>query len=89
MPFENDGEPGLTAALPPLGSGATATGIAPNAAVTDPDPIAGLGFGLPLAQCYARYFGGSIRLSSMPGHGTDALLRLNTSGEVVEQVALL
>ena len=81
----DDHVPDASAVLGGFGAG----GIAPNAAVTDPDPIAGLGFGLPLAQCYARYFGGSIRLSSMPGHGTDALLRLNTSGEVVEQVALL
>jgi hypothetical protein len=42
-----------------------------------------------LAQCYARYFGGSIKLVSLPGHGTDAYLRLNTTGLVVEQVALL
>jgi [3-methyl-2-oxobutanoate dehydrogenase (acetyl-transferring)] kinase len=68
-----------------LGAG----GLFPSAPLTEPDPIAGLGFGLPLAQCYARYFGGSIKLVSLPGHGTDAYLRLNTTGLVVEQVALL
>ena len=64
-------------------------GLSPNCVVATADPTAGLGFGLPLAQCYARYFGGGIRLVSLPGHGTDAYLRLNTSGAVVEQVALL
>jgi signal transduction histidine kinase len=68
-----------------LGAG----GLSPSAPLTVSDPIAGLGFGLPLAQCYARYFGGSIKLVSLPGHGTDAYLRLNTTGLVVEQVALL
>jgi signal transduction histidine kinase len=72
-------------ALGNLGAG----GLSPHTVVATADPIAGLGFGLPLAQCYARYFGGGIRLVSLPGHGTDAYLRLNTSGAVIEQVALL
>jgi hypothetical protein len=79
------GDDAAAGGLGTLGAG----GLSPSAAVTESDPIAGLGFGLPLAQCYARYFGGSIRLVSLPGHGTDAYLRLNTTGLVVEQVALL
>lgn len=39
-------------------------------------PIAGLGFGLPLARMYARYFGGSLTLVSMWGFGCDVFLKL-------------
>ncbi|KAI9490002.1 kinase isozyme 4 [Zychaea mexicana] len=39
-------------------------------------PLAGLGFGLPLARMYARYFGGSFTLVSMNGYGCDVFLKL-------------
>ncbi|GAA5805546.1 hypothetical protein HPULCUR_011065 [Helicostylum pulchrum] len=39
-------------------------------------PLAGLGFGLPLARMYARYFGGSLTLVSMWGFGCDVFLKL-------------
>ncbi|OAD67834.1 hypothetical protein PHYBLDRAFT_90618, partial [Phycomyces blakesleeanus NRRL 1555(-)] len=39
-------------------------------------PLAGLGFGLPLARMYARYFGGSLTLVSMNGYGCDVFLKL-------------
>ncbi|KAF7723841.1 hypothetical protein EC973_001566 [Apophysomyces ossiformis] len=39
-------------------------------------PLAGLGFGLPLARMYARYFGGSLTLVSMNGYGCDIFLKL-------------
>lgn len=35
-------------------------------------PMAGLGFGLPMAKQYAEYFGGSFHLESVFGHGCDA-----------------
>ncbi|KAI8092791.1 mitochondrial pyruvate dehydrogenase kinase [Halteromyces radiatus] len=39
-------------------------------------PLAGLGYGLPLARMYARYFGGSLTLVSMNGYGCDVFLKL-------------
>ncbi|KAI9225062.1 branched-chain alpha-ketoacid dehydrogenase [Blastocladiella britannica] len=39
-------------------------------------PIAGLGYGLGTARVYARYFGGSLRMVSLYGHGCDVYLRL-------------
>jgi signal transduction histidine kinase len=38
--------------------------------------IAGLGYGLPLSRAYAEYFGGSIKLESLWGWGTDVYLTL-------------
>ncbi|KXZ53307.1 hypothetical protein GPECTOR_7g1201 [Gonium pectorale] len=38
--------------------------------------MAGLGFGLPLSRVYARYFGGDLKLQSVPGYGVDAYLQL-------------
>ncbi|KAF8320134.1 alpha-ketoacid dehydrogenase kinase [Clavulina sp. PMI_390] len=38
--------------------------------------IAGFGYGLPLARLYATYFGGSLELMSLHGHGTDTFIRL-------------
>ncbi|KAI8342385.1 P-loop containing nucleoside triphosphate hydrolase protein [Chlamydoabsidia padenii] len=39
-------------------------------------PLAGLGYGLPLARLYARYFGGSLTMVSMKGYGCDVFLKL-------------
>jgi signal transduction histidine kinase len=39
-------------------------------------PMAGLGFGLGLSRVYARYFGGSLELTSISGHGVDLFLHL-------------
>lgn len=50
----------------------------------EPDPIAGLGFGLPLARCYAEYLGGSLRALSMPGLGFDMVLQLHRGEGCVE-----
>ncbi|KAG6910899.1 hypothetical protein DXG01_006582 [Tephrocybe rancida] len=43
--------------------------------------IAGLGYGLPMSQLYARYFGGSLDLMSLEGWGTDVFLKLRCLDE--------
>jgi len=43
-------------------------------------PLAGLGYGLPIARAYARYFGGDLSLMSMEGYGTDSFLHLSRLG---------
>jgi pyruvate dehydrogenase kinase 2/3/4 len=66
-----------------VGAAATAGGTT----VTDHGdqaPIAGLGYGLPIARSYARYFGGDLDLISMEGYGTDAYVHLRRLGDVEE-----
>ena len=48
---------------------------------TNASPLAGYGFGLPLARLHARHFGGDLMMISMPGYGTDTFLSLDTTGE--------
>lgn len=43
-------------------------------------PMAGLGFGLPMARIYARSFGGHLDLISLPAHGCDVFLSLPDIG---------
>lgn len=40
-------------------------------------PLAGLGYGLPIARNYARYFGGDLSIMSMEGYGTDSFIYLS------------
>jgi len=40
------------------------------------NPLAGLGYGLPISRGYVRYFGGELTLMSMEGYGTDAFVHL-------------
>ncbi|KAG2179603.1 hypothetical protein INT44_006451 [Umbelopsis vinacea] len=51
-------------------------------------PIAGLGFGLPLARMYARYFGGSMTLLSLNGYGCDVFLKLKHIDESLGQLEI-
>jgi pyruvate dehydrogenase kinase 2/3/4 len=39
-------------------------------------PLSGLGYGLPIARLYARYFGGDVQLMSIEGLGSDAFVFL-------------
>jgi pyruvate dehydrogenase kinase 2/3/4 len=39
-------------------------------------PLAGLGYGLPIAKNYARFFGGDLNMMSMEGYGTDSFIHL-------------
>lgn len=41
------------------------------------NPLAGLGYGLPISRGYARYFRGDLQLMSMHGYGTDTFLHLH------------
>eukprot|EP01041_Mallomonas_annulata_P011562 gene11562-24175_t len=44
-------------------------------------PLAGLGYGLPIARNYARYFGGDLVIMSMEGYGTDSFIYLPRLGQ--------
>ena len=44
-------------------------------------PLAGLGYGLPIARSYARYFGGDLVVMSMEGYGTDGFVYLPRLGQ--------
>ena len=39
-------------------------------------PLAGLGYGLPISRNYARYFNGDLTIMSMEGYGTDSFIYL-------------
>ena len=43
-------------------------------------PLAGLGYGLPIARNYARCFEGDMTLMSMEGYGTDSFIYLPRLG---------
>lgn len=42
-------------------------------------PIAGLGFGLPIARLYAKYFQGNLTLASVENLGTSAYISLKVN----------
>ena len=44
--------------------------------------LAGLGYGLPLGRAYAEHFGGSIKVQSLWGWGTDVYLKLRGLGKI-------
>ncbi|CAM2704656.1 unnamed protein product [Rotaria socialis] len=44
-------------------------------------PIAGLGYGLPIARLYARYFQGNLSIASIENHGTSAYVLLQATAE--------
>nr|XP_032833656.1 pyruvate dehydrogenase (acetyl-transferring) kinase isozyme 3, mitochondrial-like isoform X3 [Petromyzon marinus] len=59
----------------------------PHTDVSRAPPLAGFGFGLPISRLYAQYFNGDLKLYSMEGQGTDALIYLKAlSSESVEKL---
>lgn len=49
-------------------------------------PMAGLGYGLPLARLYARYLCGHLRLVSTDGQGTDAYVYLKACADQAKEL---
>ncbi|KAG7452912.1 26S proteasome subunit P45 [Guyanagaster necrorhizus] len=45
--------------------------------------IAGLGYGLPMSQLYAKYFGGTLDLKSLEGWGSDVFVKLRCLDESI------
>eukprot|EP00438_Fugacium_kawagutii_P015055 Skav217578 [mRNA] locus=scaffold129:181967:194914:- [translate_table: standard] len=54
----------------------------------DGSPLAGSGCGLPLSRLYARHFGGSVELQSMPRFGTDVYVYVNGLGHDANLMSL-
>eukprot|EP00091_Calanus_sinicus_P012832 TRINITY_DN28681_c0_g1_i1.p1 TRINITY_DN28681_c0_g1~~TRINITY_DN28681_c0_g1_i1.p1 ORF type:complete len:158 (-),score=23.57 TRINITY_DN28681_c0_g1_i1:55-528(-) len=62
----------------------------PKASLTKESvPLSGLGYGLPLARLYARYFQGDMKAASYENHGTDIYIYLRALAvESVEQLPI-
>ncbi|KAJ8278151.1 hypothetical protein GJAV_G00084440 [Gymnothorax javanicus] len=59
----------------------------PSLGATLAVPLAGFGYGLPISRLYARYFQGDLKLYSMEGVGTDAVIYLKAlSSESFERL---
>ncbi|KAJ2723825.1 [Pyruvate dehydrogenase (acetyl-transferring)] kinase 2, mitochondrial [Coemansia sp. Benny D115] len=50
-------------------------------------PLMSFGFGLPMSNVYAKYWGGNVNVHSLPGYGVDAYVQLPRLGNVVENIS--
>uniref|UniRef100_A0A8C9T486 Protein-serine/threonine kinase n=1 Tax=Scleropages formosus TaxID=113540 RepID=A0A8C9T486_SCLFO len=63
------------------------TAPSPSLETSRAAPLAGFGYGLPISRLYARYFQGDLKLYSMEGVGTDAVIYLKAlSSESFERL---
>lgn len=53
------------------------TTIENTSTIDDESLVYGSGSGLPVAKCYAQYFGGDLKIDSIEGKGTEVCLFLN------------
>ena len=51
------------------------------------NPLAGLGYGLPVAQTYIEYFGGRLTIMPVEGYGTDAFIYLPRIADIKEPLS--
>lgn len=61
---------------------------APKPSKSDMDsvPLAGYGYGLPIARLYARYFHGDLMLLSCDGYGTDTIIYLKALSDEANEL---
>ncbi|CBY35421.1 unnamed protein product [Oikopleura dioica] len=50
------------------------------------EPLAGYGYGIPLAAVYARYLGGDVVIQSLQNYGTDVVIYLRSNAEDLKEV---
>ncbi|XP_034283353.1 pyruvate dehydrogenase (acetyl-transferring) kinase isozyme 1, mitochondrial [Pantherophis guttatus] len=59
----------------------------PHVETSRATPLAGFGYGLPISRLYAQYFQGDLKLYSLEGYGTDAVVFIKAlSTESVEKL---
>lgn len=61
----------------------------PQSTDTKITPIAGFGYGLPLARIYARYFQGNLTLASVENLGTTAYISLKVKYRLITPSPLI
>uniref|UniRef100_A0A8B9QNY9 Protein-serine/threonine kinase n=1 Tax=Apteryx owenii TaxID=8824 RepID=A0A8B9QNY9_APTOW len=59
----------------------------PHVETSRATPLAGFGYGLPISRLYAQYFQGDLKLYSLEGYGTDAVIYIKAlSTESIERL---